>query len=86
MKKKKQVKETKFCEGGKCNCDTKKTLANIFPYHLPNCLTEAEFDSINTNTTPAEELGYIYGRVFNSDNSYTEKRYNQLKRIAKEYK
>ena len=86
MRKKKQVKETKFCQSNNCKCDTQKTLAYIFPYHLPNCLTEAEFDSINTNTTPAEELGYIYGRVFNSDNSYTEKRYNQLKRIAKEYK
>ena len=57
MRKKKQIKESKFCQGGKCNCDTKKTLANIFPYHLPNCLTEAEFDAINTKTTPEEELG-----------------------------
>ena len=64
----------------------KKKLADIFPNHLPNCLTEAEFDSINTKTTPEQELGFIYGRVFNTDPTYNEKRYNQLKRIAKEFK
>ncbi len=86
MRKKKQIKESKFCKGGKCNCDTKKTLANIFPYHLPNCLTEAEFDLIQSKDTSKEDLAVIYSRVFNSDNSYSEKRHNQLKRIAKEYK
>lgn len=75
-----------FCTGKKCPCSMKKKLADIFPNHLPNCLTEIEYDSIQSKTTSEEELGYIYGRVFNTDPTYNEKRYNQLKRIAKEYK
>ena len=84
MKKKKE--ESQFCTGTKCPCSMKSKLAKIFPYHLPNCLTESEYDCIKTKTTPEEELGEIYARVFNTDASYNEKRYNQLKRIAKEYK
>ena len=87
MKKlKKEKKESKFCTGETKNCSMQKRLAEIFPYHLSNCLTEAEYDTINTKSTPEEELGFFYGRVFNSDSSYSEKRYNQLKRIAKEFK
>lgn len=86
MKKKKKEETSMFCTGTKCPCSMKKKLADIFPNHLPNCLTEAEFDSINTKTTPEQELGFIYGRVFNTDPTYNEKRYNQLKRIAKEFK
>jgi hypothetical protein len=91
MKKKNQRnKEEKveniFCTGSKCPCSMKRKLAVIFPYHQPNCLTEAEYDSIRTMTTPEEELGEIYGRVFNMDSKYSEKRLQQLKRIAKEYK
>jgi len=87
MKKiKKEKQESKFCTGETKNCSMTKKLAEIFPYHLPNCLTEVEYDSINNKSTSEEELGFIYGRVFNSDSSYSEKRYNQLKRIAKEFK
>jgi hypothetical protein len=88
--KKKSKKEEKveniFCTGSKCPCSMKSKLADIFPYHQPNCLTEAEYDSIGSMTTPEEELGEIYGRVFNTDSEYSEKRLQQLKRIAKEYK
>tara|TARA_R110001606_G_scaffold370648_1_gene527169 strand:- start:550 stop:810 length:261 start_codon:yes stop_codon:yes gene_type:complete len=86
MRKKKEKKKDKFCNGGKCNCEMKKKLIKIFPYHSPNCLTDVEYDLIGSRATPEEELGEIYARVFNSDSSYTQKRYNQLKRIAKEYK
>ncbi len=87
MKKKKLAKKLDiFCKGDKCNCEMKKKLAKIFPYHLPNCLTDIEYDLIGSKATPEEEIGEIYGRVFNADNSYSEKRYNQLKRIIKEYK
>tara|TARA_R110000822_G_scaffold227071_2_gene359804 strand:+ start:227 stop:454 length:228 start_codon:yes stop_codon:yes gene_type:complete len=65
---------------------TKKDLAKIFPYHLPNTLIEDDIIAIDSKETSKEELGAIYSRVFNSDNSYSEKRYSQLKRIRKEYK
>lgn len=64
----------------------RKHLAQMFPYHLPNPLTEDELTLIQSKDTSKEDLAVIYSRVFNSDNSYSEKRHNQLKRIAKEYK
>ena len=85
MKKKKEQKLNTFCGKSKCNCEMKSKLAKIFPYHLPNCLTESEYDALGTNATSFEELGEIYSRVFNSDNTYSEKRFEQLKRIRKEY-
>ena len=84
--KKIEKEENIFCTGVKCPCSMKSKLADIFPYHQPNCLTEAEYDLIGSTTTPEEELGEIYGRVFNTDAEYSEKRLQQLKRIAKEYK
>lgn len=65
---------------------TRKDLAEIFPYHLPHTLTEDELAAIDSNKTSEEELAIIYSRVFNSDIQYSNKRHNQLKRIAKEYK
>ena len=60
MRKKKEKKTDKFCNGGKCNCEMKKKLIKIFPYHSPNCLTDVEYDLIGSKATPEEELGRKY--------------------------
>ena len=65
---------------------TRKDLVKIFPYHMPHTLTEDELEAIEDKKTSEERLAIIYSRVFNSDILFSNKRHNQLKRIAKEYK
>ncbi len=89
MKKSKKHIETHrdiFCLDKTEACEKRNSLANIFPYHRPNCLTKDQFEIIESDESTQEELAKVYAVVFNSDVSYSEKRFNQLKRIAQEYK
>ena len=89
MKKSKKYIETHrdiFCLDKTEACEKRNSLANIFPYHRPNCLTKDQFEIIESDESTQEELAEVYAVVFNSDVSYSEKRFNQLKRIAQEYK
>ena len=85
-KNKKETKDNVFCVDSKCFCDMKQKLAEVFPYHQPNCLTEADYELLCSDSKPEDLLGEMYGRIFNADSSYSEKRYEQLQRIAQEYK
>ena len=87
-KSKKHIEKSKdiFCLDKTEACEKRNNLAEIFPYHRPNCLTKDQFDIIESNGSTKEELAEVYAVVFNSDVSYSEKRFNQLKRIAQEYK
>lgn len=89
MKKSKKHIETPkdiFCLDKTEACEKRNSLANIFPYHRPNCLTKDQFEIIESDESTQEELAEVYAVVFNSDVSYSEKRFKQLKRIAQEYK
>jgi len=87
-KSKKHIEKSKdiFCLDKTEACVKRNNLAEIFPYHRPNCLTKDQFDIIESSGSTQEELAEVYAVVFNSDVSYSEKRFNQLKRIAQEYK
>jgi len=87
-KSKKSIEKSKdiFCLDKTEACVKRNNLAEIFPYHRPNCLTKDQFDIIESSGSTQEELAEVYAVVFNSDVSYSEKRFNQLKRIAQEYK
>ena len=85
-KNKKETNDNVFCVDSKCYCDMRIKLAEIFPYHQPNCLTESDYTLLSSGDKPEIEIGEMYGRIFNTDNSYSEKRYEQLQRIAQEYK
>ena len=91
MKKKK--KKNKFCKTENCNCNLKPVLHNLFPYYSPNCLMKSEFDLLKENLIDKNDLNddskaiisKIYNRVFKQNKDYTDKLYNQIQRIYKEY-
>lgn len=91
----------KFIAGDDCGCTERKDKLNqIFPYHKPNCLVEAEYnylsDFFNTNTNMVtgetqKRLLEIYNRIFNqkkqptSCGSCLRDVVNQLKRVHNTY-
>lgn len=89
MKKQKKIinkTNNKFCLDKTEACEMRNNLAVIFPYHRPNCLTKEQFDIIESEHSTESELAEVYSIVFNSDATFSQKRLNQLKRIAKEFK
>ena len=94
-------KAVKFLAGEDCGCDERKEILNhIFPYQKPLCLTEDEYNYLDTkmgklNTVTIEEqkklLG-IYNRVFKDNRELTacgscflNGVWKKLERIFKEY-
>ena len=94
-------KAVKFLAGEDCGCDERKEILNhIFPYQKPLCLTEEEYNYLDTkmgklNTVTIEEqkklLG-IYNRVFKDNRELTacgscflNGVWKKLERIFKEY-
>jgi len=67
-------KLVKFIAGEDCGCDARKAKLNeMFPYNKPECLTEDEYDYLNTTQVlfkneikPSEQdaILKIYNRVF----------------------
>ena len=95
-KKKKKIKIEKgnvFCEGDNCYCDMQETLNKIFPYYMPNCLTEDQYKSLKDNLIDQKllsedninELLRVYKNIFRINRTYGIKVYNQLERVFKEY-
>jgi len=95
-KKNKKIKIEKgnvFCEGDNCYCDMQETLNKIFPYYMPNCLTEEEFNILKNNLKEIDLLSEenkdnlleIYKSVFKVNRSWGTKVYNHLARVYKEY-
>ena len=94
-------KAVKFLAGEDCGCDErKKTLNHIFPYQKPLCLTEDEYNYLDTkmgklNTVTIEEQKHllgIYNRIFKDNRELTgcgscflNGVWKKLKRIFKEY-
>jgi len=72
-------KFVKFVAGSDCGCDERKDMLNyLFPRHLPNCLTEDEYNYLTENTniktvTPDQQkaLLKIFNRVFNENRPLT---------------
>ena len=94
-------KAVKFLAGEDCGCDERKEILNhIFPYQKPLCLTEDEYNYLDSkmgklNTVTIEEqkklLG-IYNRVFKDNRELTacgscflNGVWKKLERIFKEY-
>lgn len=94
-------KAAKFILGEDCGCDERKEILNhIFPYQKPLCLTEDEYNYLDSkmgklNTVTIEEqkklLG-IYNRVFKDNRELTgcgscflNGVWKKLQRIFKEY-
>jgi len=94
-------KAVKFLAGEDCGCDErKKTLNHIFPYQKPLCLTEDEYNYLDTkmgklNTVTIEEQKHllgIYNRIFKDNRELTgcgscflNGVWKKLERIFKEY-
>ena len=91
--KKKKIVNNKFCITENCKCDLQPVLNDLFPYYSPNCLTESEFDLLKDNLIDKNDLNSdnkeiitkIYNRVFKQNKAYTDKVYNQIQRIYKEF-
>ena len=94
-------KAAKFILGEDCNCDGRKKILNhIFPYQKPLCLTEDEYNYLDTkmgklNTVTIEEQKHllgIYNRIFKDNRELTgcgscflNGVWKKLERIFKEY-
>ena len=94
-------KAVKFLAGEDCGCDErKKTLNHIFPYQKPLCLTEDEYNYLDTkmgklNNVTIEEQKHIlgiYNRIFKDNRELTgcgscflNGVWKKLERIFKEY-
>ena len=94
-------KAVKFLAGEDCGCDKRKEkLNNIFPYHLPECFTEDEFDYLSdkigklSQVKPKEQerILKIYNRVFkqniqmtNCGPCFLNEVWSKIERIYKEY-
>ena len=96
-------KAAKFILGEDCGCnERKKTLNKMFPSKKVNCLTEDEYNYLNTffetktSTIKVEqqhELILIYNRLFNEravstscSSCFLNGVYDKLKRLFNEYK
>ena len=95
-------KAVKFLAGEDCGCDARKEKLNeIFRYTKPECLTEDEYDYLDSvfkkggSTIPAAQqlrMITIYNRVFHQKKQQTScgrcfmSTYNDLKRLMNEYK
>ena len=94
-------KAVKFLAGQDCGCDErKKTLNHIFPYQKPLCLTEDEYNYLDSkmgklSTVTIEEQKHllgIYNRIFKDNRELTgcgscflNGVWKKLERIFKEY-
>ncbi len=94
-------KAVKFLAGEDCGCDERKEILNhIFPYQKPLCLTEDEYNYLDTkmgklSTVTIEEQKHllgIYNRVFKDTRELTacgscflNGVWKKLERIFKEY-
>tara|TARA_R110000782_G_scaffold135448_1_gene227841 strand:+ start:259 stop:669 length:411 start_codon:yes stop_codon:yes gene_type:complete len=94
-------KAVKFLAGEDCGCDErKKTLNHIFPYQKPLCLTEDEYNYLDSkmgrlSTVTIEEQKHIlgiYNRIFKDNRELTgcgscflNGVWKKLERIFKEY-
>jgi len=94
-------KAVKFLAGEDCGCDERKEILNhIFPYQKPLCLTEDEYNYLDTkmgklSTVTIEEQKHllgIYNRVFKDNRELTacgscflNGVWKKLERIFKEY-
>jgi hypothetical protein len=94
-------KAAKFLAGEDCGCDKRKEVLNhIFPYQKPLCLTEEEYNYLDTkmgklSTVTIEEQKHllgIYNRVFKDNRELTSCGscflngvWRKLERIFKEY-
>ena len=95
-------KVVKFILGEDCGCDKrKKVLNHLFPYYMPECLTEDEFKYLDAyfkagknvvHPKTQKKLINIYNRVFHQRMTMTScgscfksNLHNKLERVYKEY-
>ena len=96
-------KVAKWALGEDCGCDERKEkLNNMFPYNLPNCLTEDEYEYLDAyfKSNPQRITGEqqkrlveIRNRVFNErakttscSSCFLNRTHNKLLKIYNEYK
>ena len=92
-KKVEKKKDNVFCEGDNCYCDMQKKLNDLFPYYMPNCLTEDEYNILKNNLIDKNKLSEdnkenllsVYNSIFKQSRTYGDKVYNHLDRVYKEY-
>lgn len=75
------AKLVKFIAGEDCGCEERKQKLNkLFPYAKPKCLTEEEFNTLdtyfnqNTNTLTSDQqrsMLLIHNRVFDANNTFS---------------